>query len=294
MGYARAEMAPWKRIGLALKPGQAEMPVLLERVLRIIRDRGFEVELDGEAAALLGAPRGLERSEIAERVDLFVVLGGDGTVLATARAIGARPVPILGVNLGRLGFLTETSPEEAVATLERVFDGDYSEEERGRLEVVTWEGERELEGGLALNDAVFSKAPHVARLIEIETKVDGHKVGTYRADGLVVSTPTGSTAYNLSAGGPILDPKVDAMILTPICPHTLSLRPLVLDAESEVEVRLPAGDEANLTLDGQVGRALQPSHFVRITRSAYPARFLTLPGRDHFGTVRRKLGWGST
>jgi NAD+ kinase len=286
-------MVPWKSIGVALKSGQSDMAPLLERVVGFIRERGLDVVFEFEAAAQVAGSEGLSLEDTAGRVDLFIVLGGDGTVLATARAIGTRAVPILGINLGHLGFLTDVAPADVDSALISVFNGDYVVQERARIEVVTWEGEREVSCELALNDAVFSKGPDIARLIDLEVYVDGKRLGNYRADGLVVSTPTGSTAYSLSAGGPILDPSVAAIILTPICPHTLSLRPVVLADDSTVEVRLPRDEHVYLTLDGQVGRPLRPAEFVRITRSAHPVRFLSTPDRDHFGTVRAKLGWGT-
>ena len=296
-------MVPWKCIGVALKAGQTDLAALLERVVRPIRDRGLELALDREASAQLAEPEALTLEEVAARVDLFIVLGGAGTVLATARAIGERPVPILGINLGHLGFLADVAPSDVDGVLEQVLGGHCSVVERSRLDVRTCEGEREVDRDLALNskvaattsaacllalnDAVFSKGPGLARLIDIETRVNGRWVGTYRADGLIVSTPTGSTAYNLAAGGPILAPQVAGLILTPICPHTLSLRPLVLDDASSIEVRVSMAD------DVQVGRHLGSIESVRITRSAHPVRFLTIPDRDHFEIVRTKLGWGS-
>lgn len=286
-------MVPWKCIGVALKAGQTDLAALLERVVRPIRDRGLELVLDREASAQLAEPEALTLEEVAARADLFIVLGGDGTVLATARAIGERPVPILGINLGHLGFLADVAPSDVDGVLEQVLGGHCSVVERSRLDVRTCEGEREVDRDLALNDAVFSKGPGLARLIDIETRVNGRWVGTYRADGLIVSTPTGSTAYNLAAGGPILDPQVAGLILTPICPHTLSLRPLVLDDASSIEVRVSMADDVRLTIDGQVGRHLGSSESVRIRRSAHPVRFLTIPDRDHFEIVRTKLGWGS-
>ena len=286
-------MVPWKRIGVCLKAGQGATAPVLASVLEAARESGLDAVLESEAALQAGAAEGHTLEEVADLADVLVVLGGDGTVLAAARAIGPRAVPLVGINLGRLGFLADIPASDAGTTLRRLLGGEYALQERARLEVVTREGEREVKSGLVLNDAVFSKGPEVARLIDIETRVDGHWIGTYRADGLVVSTPTGSTAYNLSAGGPILDPQVDAVILTPICPHTLSVRPLVLRDRSTVEVHLREDDHVQLTLDGQVGRALRPGEFVRITRSAHPLQFLTLPDRDHFETVRTKLGWGS-
>ena len=286
-------MIPWKCIGVCLKAGQQDMAPLLERVVGFVRERGLDVALEREAAGQIAGSEGHTLDELVQRVDLMIVLGGDGTVLAVARAIGTRLVPILGINLGHLGFLTDLAPSDVDGALAGVFNGEYALQERSRLEVVAHEGGREVEVGLVLNDAVVSKGPEVARLIDIDTRVDGKWIGTYRADGLVVATPTGSTAYNLSAGGPILDPGVDAMILTPICPHTLSVRPLVLRDQSVVEVFLRDQDSVQLTLDGQVGHILGPGSSVRITRSPHSLQFLTVPDRDHFETVRTKLGWGS-
>ncbi len=286
-------MVPWKCIGVVLKVGQKDLAPLLERVLRFVRERGLDVVLEKEAAAQASGSRGLSLDETVAKADLVIVLGGDGTVLATARAIGQRKVEILGINLGHLGFLTEVAPDDVDAALAGALDGEFRIEQRSRLEVATWEGDREVDTGLVLNDAVLGKGPNVARLIELDASVDGKPVGRYRADGLIVSTPTGSTAYNLSAGGPILDPDVPAMIVTPICPHALSQRPLVLSDRSTVEVRPLAEEQVYLTLDGQVGRALRPREHVRITRSSHPLGFLASPRGDHFETLRRKLGWGS-
>jgi NAD+ kinase len=285
-------MVPWKSIGVVLKAGQREMTPLLETVLRVLAERRLELVLDEHAAECQGAS-GHSLEETAAAADLLVVLGGDGTVLATARALGQRAAPILGINLGQLGFLADLAPDDAEAALGRVFDGEYEIQERMRLEVLTLDGEREVDSGLVLNDAVFSQGPDLVRLIELDTRVDGRSIGRYRADGLIVATPTGSTAYNLSAGGPILDPTVPAVILTPICPHTLSQRPLVLSDQSSVEVQPREGDEVHLTLDGQVGRTLRASERVRIARSEHPVRFVTAPNSDYFATLRQKLGWGS-
>ena len=290
---AGAIMEPWKRVGIVLKSGQDHMAPLLEIVVEVLRRHQLEIIPARQAAALLGQGEGLSVVEMTKAADLCVVLGGDGTVLATARRIGKRDVPIVGINLGQLGFLTAVAPDEVRTAFAAIFEGEYKVRKRARLEVVTWDEDHELHSGLVLNDAVFTNRPDVARLIELETRVDGREVATYRADGLIVSTPTGSTAYNLSASGPVLEPGVPAMILTPICPHTLTLRPVVVSNESTVRVE-PKGDElVRLTLDGQVGHTLEPGQVVTITRSAHPVSFIELPDSDHFETIRRKLGWAS-
>ncbi len=180
-------------------------------------------------------------------------------------------------------------PDEAGSALSRVLEGEFEIRERSRLEVQVLGDSSPSE--LVLNDAVFTKGTALARMIELRVNVDGARMATYRSDGLIVSTPTGATAYNLSAGGPLVDPDLNAMILTPICPHTLSHRPFVLPDDRGVEVELASTEEALVTLDGQVGLPLQPGARVRIARSAHPARFVVVPGHDSFETLRTKLGW---
>jgi NAD+ kinase len=209
------------------------------------------------------------------------------------RAIGTRRVTVLGVNLVHLGFLNDVNPEDAEAALAATLRGDYTLVERARFAVSHRRDGRELLRALVLNDAVIAKGSALARLIELEARVGERLISTYRSDGLIVATPTGSTAYNLSAGGPILDPQVRAAILNPICPHTLSLRPLVLPDDCEINVRLCSQEEAALTLDGQVGATLHTGDVVRVVKAAEPACFVMTPPHDHFDTLRTKLGWGS-
>jgi NAD+ kinase len=298
MTHPSEEQPQWKRIGLVVnrdRVGEPEVASLVARVRSILSERDLDVVLDRVAASCLGAGEGVDLPEMAAAVDLCLVLGGDGTVLATARAIGERAIPILPINLGQLGFLADVPPELAESALQHVLDGDYDIRERSRLRVTLLreDGSDETDLGWVLNDVVIAKSHEVARMIELETRVDGRLVSYYRADGLILSTPTGSTAYNLSAGGPLVDPGVSAVILTPICPHTLSQRPHVLSDERSIEVRLSQGEGVRLTLDGQAGHALEPGHFIRAIRAASPARFVTLSGYDRFETLRTKLGWGA-
>lgn len=286
-------MAGWKRIALTVKAGQAGAGPLVSRLVALIRKRGLDVALDAHAASHLGESGGKSLEQVAGVADLLLVLGGDGSVLAAVRAIGARRVAVLGVNLGHLGFLTDVSPDEAESALDATLRGDFALVERSRFEVTHSRGVAELSRELVLNDAVITKGSALARLIELEAAVDGRVIATYRSDGLIVATPTGSTAYNLSAGGPILDTNVRAAILNPICPHTLSLRPLVLPDDSEIVVRLRSNEDATLTLDGQVGATVRTGDTVRVVKAGEPARFVSAKGRDHFETLRTKLGWGS-
>ncbi len=286
-------MVPWKRIGVALKSGQAGVEPLLRRIVADVSDHGLELVLERDVARVLDADADSDLDQVAARADLLIVLGGDGSMLAAARAIGEREVAILGINMGRLGFLADLSPDEAEAALAAVLSGNYCMRERARLAVTCLKQGCEPQVDLVLNDAVITKGTALARLIELEALIDQKVIASYRSDGLILATPTGSTAYNLSAGGPLVDPSVPAMIINPICPHTLTQRPLVLPDSLQVEVRLLPREEATLTLDGQVGTSLQPGDAVRVTRSAHPVRFVTVPEHDHFETLRKKLGWGS-
>lgn len=224
-------------------------------------------------------------------VDLVVVLGGDGTLLSVARSLG-RAVPILGVNLGNLGFLTEVGRGELYPSLVRVLAGRYRIEERSLLRVEQHRGGGSSQSWDVLNDAVIAKSA-LARIISLSLAVDGHLVGHFRADGLIVSTPTGSTAYNLSAGGPILTPDLPVAVITPICPHTLSLRPLVVPDTSCLEITLETDrEEVYLTLDGQEGSSVGFRNTVEIRRSGLSVQLVKTSGRTFFDSLRNKLRWG--
>ena len=230
--------------------------------------------------------------DVAAGADALVVLGGDGTLLAASHVVG-EPIPVLGVNFGSLGFLTEITLPELYPALEGVLAGTYRSEERRMLHAVVRREGRPESSGDVLNDVVISKASF-SRIIELEVSVDGAFVSSFRADGLIVSSPTGSTEYNLAAGGPILHPALPAIVLTPICPHMLSNRPLVLGDGVSVEVRLrDARDgDVQITLDGQQGFPLAPRDTVTVTRSAQTLRLVKAPGRDYFEVLRTKLKWG--
>jgi NAD+ kinase len=238
---------------------------------------------------------GLQESVAADRavgVDLLVVLGGDGTLLSAVRALEGCEVPILGVNLGFLGFLTEVSLDELFPTLERVVEGSYSLDTRTTLEGTVTRAGSEPRCFRVFNDVVLSKGT-LARISELEVRVDGRYLTNYKADGLIVATPTGSTAYSLSAGGPILSPLLPAIVLCPICPHTLTHRPLILDDSAAVEVRLVSKNgEVFLTLDGQEGFELQEGDVLRVTKGRRRVILVQSPSRDYFQLLRTKLVWG--
>jgi NAD+ kinase len=281
-----------RSVGICVKPGERSLAELVRELEKWLVGRGLEVLPDAEAGRWTSAP-GLRRQDVAERAGLVVVLGGDGTLLAVARAIGRRGVPILGVNLGTLGFLAETARENLLPSLDAALAGRFQLEERMRFEVVARRDGEELGHYLALNDAVVSNVA-LSRMVHLDTRADGASVTTYHADGLIVATPTGSTAYSLSAGGPLLLPSLEAIVLTPISPHTLTQRPLVLPETCVVEVRVAdaRGGNVQLTVDGQVGRELALGDLVTVRRSEHPTRLLVPPGRNRFEVMRAKLRWG--
>ncbi len=278
-------------VGVCLKPGQPQAAETVRGLVKWLGDRGIEARVDLECAKLTDRPAE-ETVALAAEVDLLVSLGGDGTLLSIARASGSRRVPILGVNLGSLGFLTEVNVEEMLPTLEAVLAGNAKVVSRMRLEVQAWRDGEELGRFMALNDAVISKTA-LSRMIDLETLAGGETVTIYHADGLIVSTPTGSTAYSLSAGGPLLLPGLEAIVLTPICPHSLTQRPLVLPVESEIEVVVHTrGGEATITMDGQEGMDLWDGDRVAMRRSPHPVDIIASPLRSRFQILRAKLRWG--
>jgi NAD+ kinase len=282
---------PFQTIGICVKPDQPQLAESVEELVAWLERRGVGVRLDPHAARLRGEEPAAD-GWIA-KVDLLVVLGGDGTLLAAAREAGDHSVPILGVNLGTLGFLAETSRDELLDTLEDALAGRLVDALRMRLEVTLEARDGRRTRYLALNDAVIGTSA-LSRMIDLETRADGVDVTTYHADGLIVATPTGSSAYSLSAGGPLLVPDLEAILLTPICPHTLTQRPLVLPETSVVEIRIQdtRGGEVLLTVDGQVGEVVGEGDRVRVCRAYHPVRLLVPPGRNRFEVMRRKLRWG--
>lgn len=282
------------RIGLVAKPSDAEIPARLRELVQLLRKRGLEVLLDAEAAELLDDDEGVPRERLAGDVDLLVVLGGDGTLLSVSRGAAEAGTPVLGVNYGGLGFLTATTPDELERALDLVLAGRYGVDERRmlRARVVDVDG-TEIHVRDVLNDAVINKTD-LARIVELAAEVDGDLVSSFRADGLIVCSTTGSTAYSLAAGGPIVMPQVDALVLTPICPHTLTNRPLVLPGDAEVRIRQESDDqEVILTLDGQQGVILEPGQTVVVSRSPSVLSLLQPLRRSYFEILRTKLQWGS-
>jgi len=287
-----ATLEPPRRVGLVGKAHHPQIRPVVEHLVRRFAALGVETVIENRTAIWeeLAVPR--VASLLGEGLDLVVVLGGDGTLLSVARTAQAEGIPLLGVNLGSLGFLTETALDRLDPVLEAVFAGRCTIEQRIMLEVAVRHGERSRGPFVVLNDAVINKAA-LARMIEMEASVDGAYLTTYRADGLIVATPTGSTAYSLAAGGPIIYPDMEAVVITPICPHTLTNRSLVVPDRVTVEVAIHSGEQdIHLTLDGQVGIELAPSDRVLIRKSPARTRLVHCPDSEWFGVLRQKLKWG--
>jgi NAD+ kinase len=283
---------PPRRIGVVGHPRYASLHTVVERVIDFARANGMEIAVQPDllAAGLTVEP--LDVEDVAS-LDLLVTFGGDGTLLRGARMVAPHGVPVLGVNLGHLGFLTSLAPGELEEGLRAVAEGKVVVDERMVLEVRAEgaDGAPHL-STIALNDAVLHRGG-VARMIRLAVFAHGEEVGTYSADGIILATPTGSTAYSLSAGGPIVTPSVDCIVATPICPHTLAVRPLILSAAEKVTVEvLSPTEELILTIDGQQSAHLIPGDRLVVERAEQPLRLIRFPGQTFFSTLRRKLRWG--
>lgn len=281
-----------KSIGILTKPKFPEVKTTVHAVVNWLRDRKIDVILDNTSATLLNERGGVQKTQLAQKADVLLILGGDGTMLNAARLAGERGIPILGVNMGGLGFLTEVRLEHLYPSLERVFANEYVLDERLMIGTHIHRHGETVAQGVVLNDVVISKGT-LARMIELKIGIQGQFVTNLRGDGLIVSTPTGSTAYSLSAGGPIISPAVRSLILTPICPHTLTHRPLIVPEDVEIEVTLTSKDEgAMATLDGQVGVALTQGDTVVLKVSEHRTRLIRFPESSYYDVLREKLKWG--
>lgn len=254
--------------------------------------RGCLPLIEAHLALHLGCP-GIAVADISSQADMVVVLGGDGTLISTARIIGECDIPILGVNLGSLGFLTEIALDELYPALEKCLRGDYRVSERIMLRAVVERDGKETANHLVLNDVVINKGA-LARIVDLKTTVNSFDLTTFKADGLIISTPTGSTGYSLSAGGPIINPSMNCFVITPICPHTLTNRPIVIDDDSVVAITVNSLDDEDiyLTLDGQVGLELRSGDRIHVSRANHTAKLVMSEERDYYAVLRTKLKWG--
>jgi NAD+ kinase len=288
-------MQAFSTIGVIGKTADPGVAPALRALADDLSARGCQLLFDSASAAHLELPagRGLPREQLGADCDLVVVVGGDGTLLDAARAVAPHGVPLLGVNRGRLGFMVDVLPAEMKQALDAVFAGEFVREERLMLTASVVTNGNERAHLHALNDVVVRNRDF-ARVIEFDTYTDGCFISHHRADGIIIATPTGSTAYALSGGGPVLHPALQAIVLVPICPHTLSDRPLVLDSGREIEVVIDSsqGTQALVTCDGQVPQALESGDRVRIRRASRSVQLIHPPGYDYFKLLRSKLQWG--
>ena len=282
-----------KRVGIVAKPDAPRAPEVVTRLVDWLRQRRIEVILEKETGGIVPAVRvpAAHKAELPGMVDLLIVLGGDGTLLSMARAVGDLGVPIMGVNLGGLGFMTATTLDEMLPSLESALAGRMVVEDRLMLLARVVRNGAAVCEHMALNDVVITKSA-MARIISLAVSVEGEYATAYRADGLIISTATGSTAYSLSAGGPIVFPSVDAIVLTPICSHTLTNRPIVLPASHRIEVTIQSDQEIMLTVDGQVGVGLRERDVVEVVKAAARMQLVRFPQKDFFSVLRTKLKWG--
>lgn len=281
-----------KRIGIIAKLHADVVRGVLQELEAWLVRHERDVLMDIDTAALIGRKSPIQKSRIPEQSDLIIVLGGDGTLLSVARLAAGRDVPILGVNLGGLGFLTEVTLEELFPTIEKIFNKDYVTDDRLMIQGVVRRQGEVVARSAVLNDVVVSKGT-LARMIRIEIFVNNQFVTSLRGDGAIVATPTGSTAYSISAGGPILHPSVAALLVTPICPHMLTNRPIVIPDQAQVEMVIRTQEEGTtVTFDGQVGFSLRQNDVVEVVALADKIRLIRSPERNYFEVLRRKLKWG--
>jgi NAD+ kinase len=281
-----------EKIGIIANIGKKKALEYASLLKEWILKKNLEVFLEKDVAEKLGEAVGLECEELASLVDIIVVLGGDGTILRAARSVKEFDVPILGVNLGEFGFLTEVNLDEMFDAMEVVFSGKHQTEKRMMLDVTINREEKCISESFVLNDVVINRG-NLSRIIELRTFVDGQYMTTFKADGLIISTPTGSTAYSLSAGGPLISPELDSIIINPICAHTLTNRPVIFPDGVSIEVILWTKEEgATLTLDGQISITLESGDVITVKKSRHYTNLIISPYRDYLEILRTKLGWG--
>ena len=286
------------RIGIIAKKNKPEATAIVRDLMEWLRPKKIKVYIEGEMGKLLspalagGYWESIDREEVPTGVEMIIVLGGDGTLLSVARRAWNKNIPILGVNLGGLGFLTEITLDELYPVLEKVLRDDFAINEREVLNAGVIRSGKRIAEFIVLNDAVINKGA-LARIIDLETTINGEYLSTFRSDGLIISTPTGSTAYNLSAGGPIVYPSLHTIIITPICPHTLTIRPIIIPDDVKIRALLKSrNEEVTLTLDGQQGFTLKFEDVVEVGKAEGRILLIKSPYRHYFELLREKLKWG--
>lgn len=285
--------APFRTVGLIGKSADDHVIATVRTLDTFLRARDIRILLDESISGILDDPHHetVTRAGLAEQSDLAIVVGGDGTLLNAGRSLAEADVAVLGVNLGRLGFLVDVLPEEMAPQLEKIFSGQYTVEQRTLLHAAVMRNGATIDDRTALNDVIINKKDS-ARMIELDTWINGHFLSANRSDGLIVATPTGSTAYALSGGGPILHPSLEAFTLVPICPHTLSHRPIVINDNSTIEVVVSGNSlQAQISCDGQVNTTLEPGDRIHIKKHNHCLRLVHPPGHEYFEVLRKKLRW---
>jgi NAD+ kinase len=279
-------------IGIIAKNNIEEPFEITKKLSNWLKERGVEVYVEKELGKKIRHPNSIDRTDIPKLVEVILVFGGDGTFLGVAREACKYGTPILGINLGGLGFLTEVTVEELYPMMERIIDGDYEVEDRQMLITSIRRGKKNIGTYEVLNDVVINKGA-LARIIDLAIYIEDSHVTTYKADGIILATPTGSTAYSLSAGGPIVHPGIPVTIITPICPHTLTNRPLVVSSEMKVEIKVTTQEpDTYLTLDGQIGLRLKTGDLIEVKRTDTSVKLIKSPFRDFFSILKTKLMWG--
>ncbi len=285
---------PVKNIGLFCKPRPSVDPKVVSDLVQWLRERGCKLHIDQNTAEFTGETASHE--EIPSLSELIIVLGGDGTLLKVVRIAHSHGVPILGVNLGSLGFLTETTLENLYPTLQSALNGECKIEHRMLLNASLWREGKKIQDFNVLNDIVINKGA-LARIVNLTVLVNDQPMTSYRADGLIIATPTGSTAYSLSAGGPIIHPSMQALVLSPICPFDLTNRPIVVPDTSKIKVELAKrheDEDVRITLDGQMGCDMKSGDILAAEKARISVKLVQAPGKNYYQTLRKKLHWGST
>jgi len=284
-------MKQFSTIGIFSKENDERIEATLKSLLKFLQAENFKIVADKSAAKFIDVPS-MDTQEFCNCIDLAIVVGGDGTLLKAGRLLSDKEIPVIGINLGRLGFLVDILPNEISEQLTLMLHGKYTIETRALLHAEAFRGEKSLGEGIALNDVVVHVRNDI-RMIEFTTHIDDHFVNTQRADGIVVATPTGSTAYSLSGGGPILHPGLDAVVLVPICPHTLSNRPIVVSNESQINISLCENRNVNarVSFDGQSNIELQAGDHVVIRHKSHQLQLMHPESYDYYHILRNKLGW---
>ncbi|MFO7570344.1 MAG: NAD(+)/NADH kinase [Smithellaceae bacterium] len=281
-----------KKVGIIANIEKEKIAPYTRSLKKWLEAKGVAVFLEEEIAGKLRLPAGFRRDDPVLKLDLITVIGGDGTMLRAARFMANHNIPIVGINMGTFGYLTEVNLNETHQAFELILKGDYLTEKRMMLDVSIYRGARRIGSGMVLNDVVINRG-NLSRIVELETSVDRQYLTTYKADGLIISTPTGSTAYSLSAGGPIVFPGKELIIINPICPHTLTNRPIIFPEDAHVQITLRSREGgATVTLDGQESFRIQPGDVMHIKKSKHVTKLVLSPHRSYGEILRSKLGWG--